>query len=276
MIPAGMITELIRWGTDLSTEAGRLGHQRDLVLSSPLVLAWDGTAARIGIQEVVARTVGMERSGLGHVSLVSGWRKNRLPLPFYQYVDGVRKNTGLAISVDFGAINMPEMVILKEIGVSSVCCALPAKDARVLLEVPPRPVYQDRLRTLREAGELGLKTGVSLTIGIGESFKDIDAAVRIVEKLGIDSLSVSGVWPATLTAAQQRYQVDLIGRIAAAARLCLPDGMDIAVSTAATAPDPLFFMECGANVFTVAPEHAASPNGLVKHLRAMWQNGLAA
>jgi len=276
MIREGLITELVKHGGDLFAEAAEQAHKRDLILSSPLVIARDGAAAKNSIEDTVAQAISIEQSGVGRVSLASGQRGNGgLPIPFYDCISGIRKNTGLDISVNFGVLNKAHLVILKEVGVKSVSCALPAAGFQAFREAVSEDGYEARMKTLREAKESGLETCINLVIGLNEFLEDIDAIIRIAEQLGIDFLSISCIWPTLLTEEQDRYRLNFMGRIAAASRLCLPDDTDIGIACYSLA-DCVWGMRCGANAFTVALRQAyktpKSPGDETNWLKTMWRD----
>jgi biotin synthase-like enzyme len=184
VIPEGIITELVKYGGNLFTEAEKLAHKRDLILYSPLVIGRDGMTAVTNVGEVVSHASYIERSGVVSISLVSGCRNNSLPASFYDCIACVRKNTALDISINFGALGKSDLTRLKEVGANSVFCALPASDFRAAQELSP-DITQSRLKTLKDARDAGLKTGAGLIIGIDGSFEDIDASIRVIEQLGL-------------------------------------------------------------------------------------------
>jgi uncharacterized radical SAM superfamily protein len=274
MIPEGMITELVKYGGDLFTEAGILAHKRDLILSSPLVITRDGEAAIITAEDAVAKAISLEHSGVGRISLISGWRNNGPLIPFYDCIEGVRKNTKLDISVNFGVLDKAHMVILKEIGVNSVSCALPVAGFREFQEIDLEDGYKARMKTLRDAKELGLKTCINLVIGLNESLDDIDSSLRVVEQLGVEFLSIVSIWPMMSSETRDGYRLINIAQITAIARLCLSDDTDIGIACDG-ATEYTWGMGCGANVFTLALPNPKANHGLlcteVSRLKNMWR-----
>jgi biotin synthase-like enzyme len=298
MIREGRIAELVKDGSDLFTEATMRAHKKDLVLSAPIVLirgcnitplcrhcSWRApsklmikyASTKTSIDEAVSRSVFIEKSGVGSVYLVSGWMKNALPDFFFSCVENIRKNTKLEIIANFGAITRTDIIKLKEAGVDTINCALETTNIKVFNSLKPGDSYEARFKTLVDAKKLGFKTSTNFIIGIGESLEDIDNSIRVADELDIDSLSVSCIQPTPFTETEDwdRPKPYMLGRIGAAARICLTRNIDIGMHFDATM-DLAWGMRCGANAFNLALRNSGETPELlgddISRATVMWKD----
>jgi biotin synthase-like enzyme len=143
MIHAGTITSLVNQEREIFAEARKLAYKKGLVLSSGIILTQDCKTSPLckhcswrsrrhvvrentptGVEDVIARSLHIQHSGVDRIMLISGWMGNALPSYFFDYIEAVKKNTQLDITTTFGAISKTELVRLKEIGVDRINCGL--------------------------------------------------------------------------------------------------------------------------------------------------------
>jgi biotin synthase len=299
MIPKGMIAEAINQEEDIFERARGLAHKRRPVLSSPLVMtrscrfsplcrhcSWRANRslmkgyanAKVNKDEAVSRAMRIQQSGADCVFLVSGWMGKALPDYFFECIEAIRQNTQLEIAVTFGSISRPDLMTLKGLGVDHVSCGLETTNLKVFHDLKPADSFQTRLETLQAAREMGFRVRTNFLIGIGETIDDLDDSIRLAEQLGIDFLSISSLQPTPFTETEKwdRPRPYLVAKVAAAARIALPD-IDLQVSFGCdTYADLAWGMKSGANSFTVALRNPQETPELLgdetTRLRIMWDD----
>jgi biotin synthase-like enzyme len=296
MISEGMVAQLITQENEVFEEAGKLAHKRKMLLSSPLVMtracnldplcrhcSWRANRplmknyayASINKDEAVLRATRIQQSGADSVYLVSGWL-NRLPKYFFECIEAIRANTSIGITATFGAINKADLKTLKEAGIDRISCALETTNAEAFRNLKPGDSYEARLNTLKDAKEMGLKISTNFLIGIGETIDDIDSGIRLSEKLGFDFLSISSLQPTPFTESEKwdRPRPYFVARVAAAARIAMPES-DITASFGCDSyADMSWGMKCGANSFVISLRNPNETPELLgdetSRLRIMW------
>jgi biotin synthase-like enzyme len=303
MINEGTISNLIKRKDDIDDinnmrkEAQKLAHEKGLVLPASLTLtracktsprcrhciwrAYGGTLEEsipTSVEELVLRALRIQQSGLDQLTLISGWMGNALPAYFFNYIEAIKENTHLAINATFGAISMPDMIRLKEIGVDRITCGLEATNPRIFRNLMPGSDYEARVKTLQNAKELGFKTRTHLIIGIGESVEDIDSSIRIIDQLGVDFLSIASLQPAPFTETEMwdRPRPYWVSMVVAAARIALPR-LDISSYFCGEKHlDAIWGMKSGSNAFAIDQKNPDDPLEVLRdginRLNVMWNN----
>ncbi|MGD0658703.1 MAG: radical SAM protein [Syntrophorhabdales bacterium] len=299
MIPEGRIAETINQEDDIFDIARRLAHERKPVLSSPLVItrscrlsplcrhcSWrsgralmkDYAHAKVNKEEAVSRAMRIQQSGADCVFLVSGWMGKALPDYFFECIEAIRQTTQIEIAVTFGAISKPDLMTLRGIGVDHVSCGLETTNLKAFHDLKPGDSFETRLETLRVAKEMGFRVRTNFLIGIGETIDDLDDSIRLAEQLGIDFLSISSLQPTPFTETEKwdRPKPYVVAKVAAAARIALPN-VDIQVSFGCdTYTDLAWGMKSGANAFSIALRNPQETPELLgdetTRLRIMWND----
>jgi biotin synthase-like enzyme len=292
-----MIATLVEGPEDLFPGARALGRTRPLVLSSPLVMTracrliplcrhccW--TANRVLLKgyadttvtvgEAVERARLIERSGAERVYLVSGWMGSALPGYFFDCVEAIAKESSLDVTATFGAIGRPDLIRLRDSGVARVSCALETTNRDAFRNLKPGDNFGMRLETLENAKALGMRISTNYLVGIGESLGDLEESVLLAMRLGVDFLSFSSIQPTPYTESEtwERPSPYYVARVAAAARIAMPD-VDLSVSFGCDAYSDLTWgIRCGANAFVAALRNPGERPGLLGdetgRLRAIW------
>jgi biotin synthase len=298
MIPEGMVKKLINEEADLFENAQELAFKRSLVLSSPLVMtrgckvtplckycnwrAYGGVMrnakTRLTKQEAISRVMHIEQSGVTRVNVLSGWMED-LPRYYFDYISAIKEKTSLKITAIFGAINKEDLLDLKEVGVDCISCGLETTNTTIFRDLKPGDNFDDRLKTLQVAKELGFETETSLIIGLGESIYDVDTGIRLVEQLNISYLSIYSFTPTPFTETEtwERPRPYYVARITAAARICLPE-IDIAASFGCdnTSVNYAWGIKSGANAFSATlrgtKETPALTGDEINNIRIMWDD----
>jgi biotin synthase-like enzyme len=260
---------------DLFIKARKISVNKKLLLSSPLIVtrvckmdplcrycSWrayhgvmkNAANAKINKEEAVARAIRIRQAGIKRVYLVSGWMGDSLPDYFFDYIEALKKNAYIDVVTTFGPVNKTDLMALKEIGVTSVSCGLETTNKEIFRRIKPGDNFEARLKTLQDAKELGFKTATNFIIGVGESLKDYDDGVRLVEQLGIDYLSLGSFCPTPFTEMESwdRPSPYFVAQIAAAARISFPD-IDIATCFDCdnSSVNLAWGIKCGANAYSV-------------------------
>lgn len=299
MIPEGLISKLINQEDDIFGKARELAQERDLVLSSPLVMtreckfsplcrhcSWRANRAlmknyanaKVNKQEAISRAIHIQQSGVTRVYLVSGWMGKNLPDYFFECIEAIKENTQLDITATFGPINKSDLVAIKGLGVDRVSCGLETTNAKAFHDLKPADSFEIRLETLQMAKEMGFRISTNFLIGIGETIDDLDAGIRLVEQLGVDFLSISSLQPIPFTETEKwdRPRPYLVAKVTAAARIALPE-LDITTSFGCdTYTELAWGMKSGANAFSIALRNPKETPELLgdetMRLRVMWND----
>jgi biotin synthase-like enzyme len=299
MITEGMIAQLINSKDDIFQMARNVGHKRKLILSSPLVLTrfctlsplckhccWQANRtlmrnyahAKVSRPEAISRAERIEQSGTDRVYLVSGDTGKALPDYFIECIEAIKQNTSLDITATFGSINKPDLLTLKEIGVDRVSCALETTNDQVFHHLKPGDNYENRLKTLQTAKEIGLNISTNFLVGIGETIDDLDSSIRLAQQLGVDFLTISSLDPTPFTESEtwDRPKPYFVARVVAAARIALPE-VDISADFGCNTYAGLAWgMKSGANAFVVALRNSQETPELLgdetNRIHGMWKD----
>jgi biotin synthase-like enzyme len=177
-----------------------------------------------------------------------------LPAYFFECIETIKENTDLDVTATFGAISRSDLLRLQKSGIDRISCAIETTNQEVFKKLKPGDSFNARLGTLRTARELGLRTSTNFLIGIGESIEDIDDTIRTAKELDVEFLSVSSLQPTPFTETEkwERPRPYLVAKVAAAARIIMPEA-DITTSFGCDSYSDLAWgMRSGANAFTVA------------------------
>ena len=81
---------------------------------------------------------------------------------------------------------------MRDIGVKRYSCGIETTNREIFRYVRPGDNFDDRIRTLETAKELGMKISSSLVVGIGETVEDIVEGIELMRELKVDS---AAIWP---------------------------------------------------------------------------------
>jgi biotin synthase len=122
-----------------------------------------------------------------------------LPEYFYEYVEAARKNSNCDIYAFCGPLNDHSLTSLKAAGADGYWCGIEVPNEELFKKIRPGDDYRGRLKTLRKAAELGLKTMSGFLFGVGETQDDIIAGIELLKELEIQSVLVSPLKPMPYT-----------------------------------------------------------------------------
>jgi len=137
---------------------------------------------------------GLRAEGIGvdRIVVPSGWMGYNLPDYFLEYLEELIKKTKLPVWGAFGAISKESMQNLKEVGLNGYDCGIETTNQKIFNYMRPGDNFDKRMETLKNAKELGLSTGTSLVIGVGETIKDIAKGIELMKELEVD---FAALWP---------------------------------------------------------------------------------
>jgi biotin synthase len=159
----------------------------------------DSFGRDVKIDEVIDRARAARKAGIQRIHMPSGWMGYDLPDYFYEYVKAARENSGCEVYAFCGPINKKSLSLLKAAGMDGYWCGIEVPNETVFRQVRPGDDFQGRLRTLREAKELGLKTMSGFLFGVGETQDDIVTGIQLLKKLEVDSVTISPLKPMPYT-----------------------------------------------------------------------------
>lgn len=143
------------------------------------------------VEEIVAHAINLKKEGTNRIFLASGWMGYDLPDYYYDYVKAVKANTALEIFGLFGAVNKASLAALKHAGMDGYLCGIESPSEEVYKSFRPGgDTLSSRIEALYNAKELGLKIWTGFLYGLGETDDDMKKALRLFEKLDVDSISI--------------------------------------------------------------------------------------
>ncbi len=153
----------------------------------------------IPIDEVAAKAALAGKAGLPRIHMPSGWMGYSLPDYFYEYVRAARQKTDSEIFGFCGPVNRESLSKLKAAGMDGYWCGIEIPNEALFRQIRPGDNFQARLKTLREAKELGFKTMSGFLFGVGETQDDIIKGIELLKELEVDSVLVSPLKPMPYT-----------------------------------------------------------------------------
>jgi len=287
-----IIAELLeREAAELFREARSIGGSKEIRFSSTNIISascmmkppcrhceWKsnqqfttGAGKRKSKKDFIEHGRRVERMGVNRIVVPSGWVQYDLPDYFYEYLEELIGNVNIEVEVAFGAINRQSLQRLKSVGVGRYSCGIETTNQKVFQYVRPGDSFDNRIKTLRMAKELGMKIDSSLLFGVGETIGDIAEGIKLMKELEVDS---AAVWPLSPSPYTEMEKWDtpnsfMMARILAVMVINLKES-DIVGDTR---PGNLKWgIRAGANAFSVSSRQAMEKiknmrEGLLKNTR---------
>lgn len=109
-------------------------------------------------------------------------------------IDEIRNNVDIDLCASFGLVNKEQLLKMKEAGITRIHCNLEASK-KFFPNICSTHTYEDKVKTLKTAQEVGLSVCSGGIMGLGESFEDrIDMAFELRD-LGVKSIPVNFLNP---------------------------------------------------------------------------------
>ena len=156
-------------------------------------------ARRYSQEELVARAVKLEQSGITKTYLPSGWMGAELPEYFYENIQTIKKKTNLKLIGFFGAATLETLQRLQDAGMDGYWIGLEVMNETTFHEVRPGDSLQARLETLKNTRALGLEVWSSFLLGIGETREDIAREIAFLKGIGASNVMVVNFKPSPFT-----------------------------------------------------------------------------
>ncbi|MCW4017467.1 MAG: radical SAM protein [Candidatus Bathyarchaeota archaeon] len=145
-------------------------------------------------QESVDRVTELRKIGVDRITLVSGWLgyQNTMAVP---YLKALRKEfDDLEISAAAGPISKSSLKALKEAGLNQYGCNLEATP-EILVKIKGFNDIPERIETLKNAREVGLKISTGYIMGIGENEEQLMRLLKIIRKVDPENVFMTPFEP---------------------------------------------------------------------------------
>jgi biotin synthase len=156
-------------------------------------------ARRYSQEELVARAVKLEESGISKTYIPSGWMGQKLPDYFYENIRAIKSKTKLKLIGFFGTASLETLQKLKDAGIDGYWTGLEVMNEATFHKVRPGDSLQARLETLRNTRKLGLEAWSSFLLGIGEIREDIAREISFLKEVGASNVMVVNFKPSPFT-----------------------------------------------------------------------------
>lgn len=146
------------------------------------------------VQETVDRVTELRKVGVNRITLVSGWLsyQNTMAVP---YLKALRSEfDDLEISAAAGPISKSSLKTLKDAGLNQYGCNLEATP-EILVKIKGFNDIPERIETLRNAREVGLKVSTGYIIGIGENEEQLTRLLEIIATVDPDNVFMTPFEP---------------------------------------------------------------------------------
>ncbi len=197
-------------------------------------------------------------------------------------VESVRSRTGLQVGASLGLVEPGFLKELKAAGLGTLHHNLETAES-FYSEVCTTHPFEDRLRTIREAQDTGLRVCSGAILGLGESRKQRAELALLLRKIGADRVPVNFLNPIPGTALEKQGRLNPMEAIhcLAAMRVLLPEqdilmcgGREVVLKSL----QPLLFL-AGANgimtgnYLTTAGQGVDKDKGMIEDLGLEWRPG---
>lgn len=143
-------------------------------------------------EDFIKKGLQAKKIGVDRIVVPSGWMGYDLPDIFLEYLEELIKKVNVPVWGAFGTISKESLQALKEVGLNGYDCGIETTNQKVFNYMRPGDDFDKRIETLRNAKELGLSTGTSLVVGIGETIEDIVKGIELMKELEVD---FAALWP---------------------------------------------------------------------------------
>jgi len=147
-------------------------------------------------EEVVAAAREAKEAGAGRFSLVtSGRGMNHAQVePIAELVAAIRAEVGIEVCVSLGIMEVEELTLLKEAGVSRYHHNLETS-REFFPKVVATHTFEDRINTVKACQEAGLEVCAGGIFGLGESEDDRISMALTLRELKVDSVPINILIP---------------------------------------------------------------------------------
>jgi len=212
-----LLAELFKENTgDLFSEAQKVARELPILLATPVAFTtvcqivppcrhcwWYATAQT---NEGFIHTSTMEEArkkarkaalcGINRILVPSGWLGSDLPRAFYDHIYAIKEtisqiNPRIEVFATCGHINKKSLLNLKAAGLDGYWCGLEIPNAELFKKIRPGDDLIARVRTLKDAADIGLKLWSGFLFGVGESQQDIIEGILTLEGFELDSFSLT-------------------------------------------------------------------------------------
>jgi len=149
-----------------------------------------------GREEVVTAAREAKEAGAGRFSLVtSGRGMNHAQVePIAELVRAIRAEVGIEVCVSLGIMEVEELTLLKEAGVSRYHHNLETS-REFFPQVVATHTFEDRINTVKACQEAGLEVCAGGIFGLGESEDDRISMALTLRELKVDSVPINILIP---------------------------------------------------------------------------------
>jgi biotin synthase len=154
---------------------------------------------RVSKDEFVQKGIASRKAGIDWIYPVSGCIGPDLPEDFFDYLGALAMVSDIKQYGLFTALSKKSLGLLKQAGVEGYRCAIESPNRKVFKKVRPSDDYDARIRSIKEAKEIGLKVWSGFIIGLGESLEDIAKGIETLKDLEVDSVLINPFQPAPFT-----------------------------------------------------------------------------
>jgi biotin synthase-like enzyme len=137
---------------------------------------------------ILCRKLGWE---LGFVSGGQGAYKQ---VEFVELLKNIKKVHGKKVWINIGALSKPDLIQYKPY-VKGVVAAVETVNPKVHAFVCPSKPVKPFEKMLVEAKKLGLRRGMTIILGIGETLDDFDKLKQFIRRYGITKIHIYGLNP---------------------------------------------------------------------------------
>jgi len=181
-------------------------------------------ARQMTLEEVTASAKDNQAEGTNRVYLPSGCQFGDLPEFFFEYVAAIRANFKGDLWGFFGPISKNSLKQLKVTGLDGYWCGIEIANESLFKKVRPGDNFKDRMQTLRDAKDIGLKTWSGIVYGLGESENDLVRGINMMQEMDVNSVAIFPFTPCPDTPMEACDPPNLYkwAKLVAATKISLP------------------------------------------------------
>jgi len=217
--------------------------------------------ARRPIDQILAQAEVQVSMGVKRILMPSGWLGYHLPSYFFASVRAVKERFDVEVFGLSGAIDRESLAGLKDAGMDGYWCGLESINEEIYRRFRPGgDTLADRLETIANVQDLGLKLQSGFVLGFGLPEADVIASLELLAGMELNSLVIQPFipFPHTGMAAEDPVNPHYWARVVAAAGIYLPK-VNVII-TEADGPHANFATLTGANVWPTFPKLFAGGN----------------
>ena len=144
----------------------------------------------LSVDDAVKKIKELKSRGADRITLVSGWLgyQNDIAVPYLRAIK--REMPDLTVSGAFGPISKQSLKKLRAAGLDQYGCNLESAP-EVLLKIKETNDIPERIETLKNAREIGLKISTGFIIGVEETEEQLMELLNLVKNVDPDSVFMS-------------------------------------------------------------------------------------